>query len=58
MISNKSKLTIGLDLGDRPHAVCLVNSKGQIVAEETMPNTGKLRAISQSPTKSERRGSS
>jgi transposase len=39
MISNKSKLTIGQDLGDRRHAVCVVNRKGQILAEETMPNT-------------------
>lgn len=32
-------LTIGLDLGDRRHAVCVLNTRGHIIAEETLPNT-------------------
>lgn len=31
--------TIGLDLGDRRHAVCVLDSEGEIVAEEVVPNT-------------------
>ncbi len=39
MTKNKTRLTIGLDLGDRHHAVCVLNSQGQITHEETLPNT-------------------
>lgn len=33
------KATLGIDLGDRNHAVCALNAKGEIVAEFTIPNT-------------------
>lgn len=39
MTTNKKLLTIGLDLGDRRHAVCFLNGAGQIIAEESVPNT-------------------
>ena len=41
-------LTIGLDLGDRRHAVCVLNTRGHIIAEETLPNTrASLEQLSQ-----------
>jgi transposase len=33
------KLTIGIDLGDRQHAVCVLSPAGEILAEETLPNS-------------------
>lgn len=39
MPTNKTTLTLGLDLGDRRHAVCVLDEQGQITAEETLPNT-------------------
>ena len=30
--------TIGLDLGDRRHPVCVLDGSGKIVAEEVIPN--------------------
>lgn len=36
---NTNELTIGLDLGDRRHHVCVLNSSGEIIAEEVLPNT-------------------
>jgi len=32
-------LTIGLDLGDRAHHVCILDSAGAVLAEEALPNT-------------------
>ena len=34
----RNKYTIGLDLGDRRHHVCVLNGSGKIVAEEVIPN--------------------
>jgi transposase len=36
---NTNELTIGLDLGDRRHHVCVLNASGEIIAEEALPNT-------------------
>jgi transposase len=36
---NPAKFTIGLDLGDRRHTVCVLNEAGDIVTEETLSNT-------------------
>jgi transposase len=48
MTANKNQITIGLDLGDRRHAFCVLNDKGQITAEESLPNTrGSLEQLSQ-----------
>ena len=33
------KLTIGLDLGDRRHTVCVLDEAGEILAEEAIANT-------------------
>jgi transposase len=33
------KLTVGLDLGDRRHTVCVLNAAGDIVTEEVIVNT-------------------
>ena len=35
-------LTIGLDLGDRRHTVCVLNEAGDIVTEETLVNTREV----------------
>lgn len=39
MTTKKTTLTLGLDLGDRRHAVCVLDNQGRITAEETVPNT-------------------
>ena len=36
------KLTIGLDLGDRRHTVCVLDAAGEILAEETIANTREV----------------
>ena len=36
---NAKKYTIGIDLGDRRHAVCVLNASGDIVVEEAIANT-------------------
>jgi transposase len=39
--------TIGLDLGDRKHSVCVLDHRGEILKEETITNTREsLRALS------------
>ena len=48
MATHKNPLTIGLDLGDRRHAVCVLDGAGQIVSEESLPNTrASLEQLSQ-----------
>ena len=34
-----SGFTLGLDLGDRAHHVCVLDAAGQIVREASLPNT-------------------
>ena len=34
-----SGFTLGLDLGDRQHHVCVLNATGQIIRESSLPNT-------------------
>ena len=34
-----SGFTLGLDLGDRSHHVCVLDAAGQIVREASLPNT-------------------
>lgn len=34
-----SRFTLGLDLGDRRHHVCVLDAAGQIVREGALPNT-------------------
>lgn len=34
-----STRTVGIDLGDRKHAVCVLGAKGDIIAEHPIPNT-------------------
>jgi transposase len=36
---NTNGLTIGLDLGDRRHHVCVLAGSGEIIAEEVLANT-------------------
>lgn len=38
-MNSTAKITIGMDLGDRRHAVCVLNETGDIVAEEYIANT-------------------
>lgn len=48
MTENKTQITIGIDLGDRRHAFCVLDEQGQISAEETLANTrGSLEQLSQ-----------
>jgi predicted NBD/HSP70 family sugar kinase len=35
MKTKKSAITIGIDLGDRKHAVCVLDAKGEILKQET-----------------------
>jgi hypothetical protein len=47
MKTKKSTITIGLDLGDRKHAVCVLDAKGGIIKQETITNThASLTALS------------
>lgn len=47
MKSKSSTYTIGLDLGDRKHAVCVLNSRGEFLKQESITNTGaSLTALS------------
>jgi transposase len=41
---NQTGLTIGIDLGDRRHTVCVLNAAGDIVAEEVVANTREVLA--------------
>jgi hypothetical protein len=34
-----SGFTLGLDLGDRQHHVCVLDAAGQIIREAALPNT-------------------
>jgi hypothetical protein len=36
--SNRSEITIGLDLGERWHRFCVLNGKGEVVEEGTLGN--------------------
>jgi transposase len=36
---SSKNITIGIDLGDRQHAVCVLSAGGDILAEESIPNT-------------------
>lgn len=47
MKTSSSSRTVGLDLGDRKHSVCVLDSKGNILKEEVITNTkGSLSALS------------
>lgn len=47
MKSKTSTFTIGIDLGDRKHAVCVLDAKGEIVKQESIANSrGSLTALS------------
>ncbi len=39
MKTNSSTIVIGLDLGDRRHAICVLSAEGKILSERSMPNT-------------------
>lgn len=39
---NTQKLTIGLDLGDRHHHVCVLDAEGEVLAEEAIVNTREV----------------
>lgn len=39
MKTTTDQLTIGIDLGDRRHHVCVLSASGEIIAEEVLPNT-------------------
>ncbi len=36
---NSNNVTIGIDLGDRRHAVCVLSASGDIVAEDMITNS-------------------
>lgn len=45
--NSSSAITIGIDLGDRKHAVCVLDAKGEILKQETITNSrGSLAALS------------
>ncbi|MCB1080131.1 MAG: transposase, partial [Verrucomicrobiae bacterium] len=37
--TTSSANTIGIDLGDRKHAVCVLDAKGRVIRIETIANT-------------------
>ena len=37
--TSSSAITIGIDLGDRKHAVCVLDAKGKVLVQETVANT-------------------
>ena len=40
VISNREKgITIGIDLGDKKHAVCVLDHEGKIIDERSMVNS-------------------
>lgn len=39
MKNSSSTITIGLDLGDRKHAVCVLDAKGEILKQESIANS-------------------
>jgi transposase len=45
--TKSSAITIGIDLGDRKHALCVLDAKGKILKQESITNTrGSLTALS------------
>jgi transposase len=47
MKTKSSAITIGLDLGDRKHAVCVLDAKGNVLKQESITNTpASLTALS------------
>jgi predicted NBD/HSP70 family sugar kinase len=48
-----TKYTIGLDLGDRSHAYCVLDENGKIMEEDKIANTREaLEALSKIPAPS------
>ena len=39
---NSNTYTIGLDLGDRRHQVCVLDAAGDVIAEESLVNTREV----------------
>ena len=48
---NANNITIGINLGDRRHTVCVLSAAGDIVAEETIANTRESQAKGVKPSK-------
>ena len=47
MKTKKSAITIGIDLGNRKHAVCVLDAKGEVLKQESITNTrASLTALS------------
>lgn len=45
--TSSSAITIGIDLGDRKHAVCVLDAKGKVLKQESITNSrGSLAALS------------
>ena len=46
--TKKSSLTIGIDLGDKSHEICVVNAQARVVSRETILNNREaFHALSQ-----------
>ena len=45
MNPDTSTYTIGLDMGDRRHLVCILNRAGDIVAEQSVSNTAEALVV-------------
>jgi hypothetical protein len=44
MKTNSSTTTIGIDLGDRKHTICVLGADGKILEESTVSNTREAMA--------------
>lgn len=48
LYEDKNNITIGMDCGDRRHAVCVLNAKGERASEELLTNSrGCLKQLSE-----------
>ena len=55
MKTKSSAITIGLDLGDRKHAVCVLDAKGEILKQESITNTSLRNRVCKEKKRSPRR---
>jgi hypothetical protein len=49
MKDKSSTFTIGIDLGDRKHAVCVLDAKGEILKQESRTKHDRIPSTNRSP---------
>ena len=38
MNNNSTTLTVGMDLGDKKHVICVIDNDGEVITRDTVPN--------------------